>query len=305
MTTHATTLARPEDVRLDRDDIALASFLIRYQPNTRRGYELNLSQWFRWCALHGITPLTATRPYLEVWTREMLEVQGLKPSTVNGKLNAVTGFYRMAKIDGYVVDNPTDHLRRPKIPNQSTTNGLTRGELLQCLDVAERTDPQDYALWCFLGLNGPRISEACGLDVEHLDWASGYRTVKIGRAKSAGRIDEIPLSPRTSRAFDLHLGSRKSGPVFRKPRKDERMDGKSAGLVVKRIARKAGVEKRITPHSLRHTFTTLALNAGVPLRDIANSRGDADLRQISYYDRDKANLARNATHMVSAFVDGG
>lgn len=71
-----------------------------------------------------------------------------------------------------------------------------------------------------------------------------------------------------------------------------------------RIARVAGIEKRITPHSLRHTFTTLALNAGVPARDVANSRGDSDLRQVSYYDRDKDSLSRNATHMVAAFVDG-
>ena len=302
---HATTLARPQDVMgASQDDIAMMAFLVRYKEPTRSGYALALKHWFRWCRDKGIGPLTATRPYLEVWCREMDEHQGLKASTINGKLNAVSGFYKFAKIDGYIVDNPCDHLNRPKVPNQSTTQGLTRSELLHCLDTASKIDPQDYALWCFLGLNGVRISEACGLDVDVLDWSNGYRTVKVTRAKTAGRIDGLPLCPRTSRAFDLHLGTRSTGPVFMKPRKEERLDQKSANRIVHRIAREAGIDKRVTPHSLRHTFTTLALNAGVPLRDIANSRGDTDLRQISYYDRDKGNLSRNATHMVAAFVDG-
>jgi hypothetical protein len=55
---------------------------------------------------------------------------------------------------------------------------------------------------------------------------------------------------------------------------------------------------------LRHTHITLALNSGVTVRDLTNSMGYADSRQIGYYDRDKDALSRNATHMVSAFVEG-
>lgn len=295
--------ARAGDLGIDPDAIAAAAYLVRYREPTLTGYRSNLRMWFSWCEAHDVRPLDATRPYLEVWMRE-LEQRGLKPATINGRLNTVIGFYRFAKLDGYLVDNPADHVRRPKVPKQSSTLGLTRAELLHCLDVARATDPQDHALWCVLALNGPRIGEVCRLDVADLGWSSGYRTVRITRSKSAGRVDEIPLAPRTSRAVDLHLGSRTTGPLFIKPRTPERLDQKSANRIVHRIAKAAGIDKRITPHSLRHTFTTLGLNAGVPLRDLANSRGDADLRQISYYDREKSNLARNATHMISAYVDG-
>lgn len=298
-----TDLARFTDVTLDRDEMVAAAFLVRYKERTRIGYQMCLKQWFAWCAAHGITPLTATRPYLEVWARELDEQHHLKPATINGKLNAVAGFYKFAKIDGYIVDNPAEHVRRPKVPRESSTNGLTRAELLHCLDTAQKIDLQDYALWCFLGLNGPRIGEALAIDVERITWTGGYRVVYLPREKG-NPSGEVPLSPRTSHAFDLHLGTRKTGPVFLKPRTGERMDQKSANRVVKRIAREAGIDKRLSNHSLRHTFTTLALNAGVHVRDIANSRGDADLRQVSYYDREKNSLSRHATHMVSAYVEG-
>ncbi len=300
---HDATPARLADLRTSPDEIAAAAYLVRYTEPTLTGYKMNLRQWFTWCSDHQLRPLEVTRPYIEGWIRE-LEANGLRASTINGKLNTVAGFYRFAKLDGFIADNPSEAVRRPKVPNQSTTLGLTRSELLACLDVAQQTDTQDHALWCLLGLSGLRIGEACRLDVDDLGWTGGYRTLVVTRMKSAGRRDEIPLAARTSHAFDRHLGSRRTGPVFLKPRAHERLDQKSANRIVQRIARAAGIDKRITPHSLRHTFTTLALNAGVPPRDIANSRGDTDLRQISYYDREKGNLARNATHMVAAYVDG-
>lgn len=300
---HDATPARPTDLRTSPDEIAAAAYLVRYQEPTLTGYRLNLRQWFNWCHEHDLRPLQTTRPFIEAWIRE-LEGRGIRASTINGKINTVAGFYRFAKLDGFIADNPAEAVRRPKVPNQSTTQGLTRGELLHCLDTAQATDTQDHALWCLLGLSGLRIGEACRLDVENLGWGGGYRTLTVTRMKSGGRQDDIPLAARTSHAFDRHLGSRRTGPLFLKPRTHERLDQKSANRIVQRVTRAAGIEKRITPHSLRHTFTTLALNAGVPLRDIANSRGDTDLRQISYYDREKGNLARNATHMVAAYVDG-
>lgn len=297
------TPARPADLIIGQDEIAASAFLVRYGPETRRGYKLNLGQWFAWCKEHGIRPLEAARPHIELWARELDEAHHLKPTTINGKLNVVCGFYKLAKIDGFILDDPSLHIRRPNIPRESSTNGLTRAEFYRCLDVAQKTDPQAHALWCLLGLSGPRISEALRLDVDDLGFQGGYRTVNLVRSKG-GRSGVIPLAPRTSNAIDRHLGSRKSGPLFVKPRKDERMDQKSANRVVKRIGKLAGVDKRLHPHVLRHTFTTLSLNAGVSARDVANSRGDADLRQVSYYDREKDALARNATHMLAAYVEG-
>jgi site-specific recombinase XerD len=74
---------------------------------------------------------------------------------------------------------------------------------------------------------------------------------------------------------------------------------------VRRVARKAGISKRISPHSLRHSFITAALDAGVPLRDVQIAARHADPRTTTRYDRARHNLGRHASYVVSAFVAGG
>lgn len=301
MTVHP---ARPEDVvfNIDADELAATRFLVRYQSPTRENYQLSLRQWFEFCASHGIRPLEAERAHIEVWMRA-LETQGLMASTINGKLNPVVGFYKLAKIDKAIVDDPSEHLRRPAVPRESRRQGMTRSEALAFLDAAQAQGPLEHALCCFLVLNGPRIGEVCRLNVDDLGMEGGYRTVFLSRAKG-NRSAPIPLSPRTSWAFDHYLGTRKAGPLFYKPRLRERLDERSANRIVQRVAKAAGITKKITPHSCRHTHVTMALNAGVGVRELTNSMGYADSRQIARYDREKDSLARSATHWVSAFVEG-
>lgn len=83
----------------------------------------------------------------------------------------------------------------------------------------------------------------------------------------------------------------------------ERMDRKAANRVVKRLVKEAGITKRISCHSLRHTFVTMAHEAGVPPRTIQHSMGYSDLRMISYYDRGMQQLSAQASHAVAAFLD--
>ena len=68
-------------------------------------------------------------------------------------------------------------------------------------------------------------------------------------------------------ALDLAVGERVSGPVLVGPN-GQRLDRHGAGRIVRRVARRAGLDKPIGPHTLRHAFITAALDAGVPLRDV-------------------------------------
>lgn len=300
---NATTLARPEDVNLDASELAAHCFLVRYKDPTRRGYEVSLRQWFQWCADHQVAPLTASRPYIEVWMRE-LEQRGNMPATINGKLNAVVGFYRLAKIDMRIVDDPTEHLIRPKVPQESRRQALTRAEGLACLEAAEAAGPLEHALWAVMLTIGARVGEVCRLNVESIGKELGQPTIYLERAKG-NRSAAVPLVPRAAHAVEHYLGTRRSGPLFLKPRIPVRLDQKSSLRIVKRVARSAGVEKNITNHSLRHSAITGALNAGASIRDLTNSMGYADARQITRYDRDKTNLARHSAHLVSAYFEGG
>lgn len=298
----STDLARPGDVTLDRDQLAAQRFLVRYQEPTRASYTLSLRQWFQYCADHGVAPLDAERAHIELWMRT-LEQKGLMASTINGKLNPVCGFYKLAKIDRAIVDDPTEHLRRPKVPNVSRRQGMTPAESLRVLDTAKDSSPLDHAFCCVLLYTGGRVGEVVALDVESLGWEKGERTVMMMREKG-NRSAPVPLPARASWALDLYIGSRSGGPLFLQPRKPERMTTNSARLIVKRITKLAEVTKKITPHSFRHTHITLGLNAGVSTRDLVNSLGYADARQIARYDRDKDNMARHSSKWVSALVEG-
>jgi len=85
--------------------------------------------------------------------------------------------------------------------------------------------------------------------------------------RKGGKVVIVPLAPRTARAVDLAVGDCTEGPVFLAA-DGRRLDRHGAGRIVRKTARRAGIAKAVTPHTLRHAFITAALDAGVPLRDV-------------------------------------
>ena len=106
-----------------------------------------------------------------------------------------------------------------------------------------------------------------------------------------------------ARAIDLAIGERMEGPIFLAA-DGRRLDRHGAGRIVRRIARQAGITKKVGPHTLRHAFITAALDAGVPLRDVQEAASHADPRTTMRYDRARTSLDRHATYIVAAYVAG-
>jgi len=244
--------------------------------------------------------LDATRAQIEVFARE-LEATGRKLATVASKLNALAGFYRYAVIDGVIDRDPMINVRRPRIERISTTQGLTRTEFADLLRVAETLRPRDHALIWLLGLNGLRVSEACALQISDLGHHKGQRIAQLVRR--GGKTQTVPMAHRTVWAVGNAIDGRSTGPLLITTT-GASLDRRGAARIVHRAVRTAGIDKRITPHSLRHTFVTMALDSGQTERDIAISTGHADARMVAYYDRGRDNISRHSTHAVSAWVEG-
>ena len=104
--------------------------------------------------------------------------------------------------------------------------------------------PAEHALISLLALNGLRVSEATGADIEHLSLERGHRTLTITR--KGGTFVTIPLAPRTARAIDLSIGERADGPVFLAA-DGRRLDRHGAGPIVRKVARHSGIGKAVTP----------------------------------------------------------
>ncbi|MGI8683588.1 MAG: tyrosine-type recombinase/integrase [Acidimicrobiales bacterium] len=197
--------------------------------------------------------------------------------------------------------SPAVHVRRPRIDYESHAVGLDRNELGAFLVAAGLASPQDHALASLLALNGLRISEALGADIDNLGLERGHRTLVVHR--KGGKTVTIPLAPRTARAVDLAIGERLDGPIFLDAH-GQRLRRDGAARTVRRLAKQAGIAKRIGPHSLRHSFITAALDAGVPLRDVQEAASHADPRTTMRYDRARQSLDRHATYIVATFVAG-
>jgi integrase len=152
-----------------------------------------------------------------------------------------------------------------------------------------------------LALNGLRVSEATGADIEQLGLERGHRTLVITRKGS--KVVTIPLAPGTARAIDLAVGERTEGPLF-VTADGRRLDRHGAARIVRRVTRRAGITKDVSPHTLRHAFITAALDAGVPLRDVQEAASHAGPRTTMRYDRARTSLDRHATYIVAAFIAG-
>jgi integrase/recombinase XerD len=299
----------PEAARLlpvsDEQDLAswaAVAFVASYaSPGTRQAYATQLRLWFDWCEKHHLEPLAdVRRPHVELYARG-LEARGLAAATVALKLVVLTGFYRYCVEEQLLEYSPAVHVRRPKVSQESTRLGLDRTELGAFLVQAGLSGGNDHALACLLALNALRVSEACGAELSDLALANGHRVVRVvGKGNQPALI---PLAPRTMRAIDSAVGERTNGPLL--ARSDgSRLDRHAAGRIVRRLARRAGIDKAISPHSLRHAAITAALDAGCSLRDVQDFARHADPRQTRRYDRARGALDRNPTYIVATYLAG-
>jgi integrase/recombinase XerD len=295
----STLAVMTEDPIFDEAQLAAAAFLARYSGRTLDAYRCDVRTFFQWASDVGLIVLEAKRPHIELY-RTAMEQRGLAPSTIDRRLSTVCGFYRFAHIDGRVTANPAQYVRRPKV-HPSEGRGLDRTELGTFLFTAERLDRDHAALAVLLGLNGLRVSEACGTNVEDLAFTQGHRTLRIMGKGSKPAV--IPLVPRAARTIDLAIGERSEGPILR--RKDgKRLDRRTAHRWVRSIGKQAGLTS-VYPHMLRSAFIMAALDAGVPLRDVQIAARHADPRTTTVHDRRRENFDRHAAYVVVAFVAGG
>jgi integrase/recombinase XerD len=145
--------------------------------------------------------------------------------------------------------------------------------------------------------------------VGDLSTARGHRTAQVVR--KGGAVHQVPLPAPAAHAVDALLTDRgpaetagglaDTAPLF-VDAEGRPLDRFDAGRIIRRLARAAGIRKAVSPHSLRHSFVTLALDAGVPLRDVQDSAGHADPKTTRRYDRGRHSLDRFAGYAVAAYV---
>jgi integrase/recombinase XerD len=211
MTATTTALVPLQPAFSNAERLALAGFLAGYRGLTREAYTLDLRQFTTWCRNRSLNLFSVRRADIEGFARD-LDARGRSRATVTRRLCTIAGFYKYAVEEELVDHSPAAHVRRPRVDYESHAVALDRNELGALLVAAGLGPPGEHALISLLALNGLRVSEATGADIEHLGLERGHRTLTITR--KGGNVVTIPLAPRTARAIDLAIGERTDGPVF-------------------------------------------------------------------------------------------
>ncbi len=298
--TSATALKVRSDDRDFEVQLALGGFLAGYSGHTRLAYQQDLRLYAGWCHQQRIGLLDVRRTHIELFAR-WLEHNDAASTTIARRLSTVAGFYRYCVEEELLTHSPATNVRRPRLRHEATIRGLDRNELGAFLVQAGLSGARDHALACLLALNGLRVSEALGTNIADVGLERGHHTLRVRR--KGGKTVIVPLAPRTARTVYLVIGERAEGPIFTAA-DGARMNRHQATRMVQRLTKHAGIDKKISPHSLRHSFITAALDAGVPLRDVQEAASHADPRTTMRYDRARRSLDRHATYIVATFVAG-
>jgi site-specific recombinase XerD len=269
--------------------------------NTRAAYRRDLFDFLGFCHNHDVDPLAATRPVIDAYARS-LDANGKAPATVARRLAALASFFGYLVDESIVASSPVDRVHRPRVAQESPRLGLDRAEAAALLAAAAAAGARDDALITLLLLNGLRVSEALSLDISDLDAERGHQVLHI--VGKGGRRRTAPLAPRTVAAVQKTIGDRSTGPILLRD-DGEAMNRHQAHRAVRRLARRAGITKTISPHSLRHTMVTLSLDAGVPIHVVQDAAGHASPDTTRRYDRARHALDGHATYTLAQHLAAG
>ncbi|MBM0201879.1 tyrosine-type recombinase/integrase [Micromonospora sp. STR1s_5] len=292
----------------------------RLSEHTRTAYRRDVGLWAAWCAERGINPLQATFLDVNAWGRHLEQPnertgKPAAPATVARRMSAVSSWYDFLAKLGAVPNNPAAVADRPYVDrDHSPTQGFSATDATAMLTAAAAGDrwigAAGLAITAVLVDMGVRVSDVCGLDVEHLGHADGHRTMQLLHMKG-GKKRTRAVPPAVAKVVDAYLQHRSAreqvpvdqlrGALFVNA-SGQRIGRHEVYRFVRRLARAAGMPgwEKISPHSFRHAWNTIARQRGAELEDRQHALGHADPRTTQRYDRNRDSLDRDPSFLVAA-----
>ena len=250
--------------------------------HTLRSYANDLSDFQTFLTTRAAGDLRAADSRLVRAWLAALHGRGLAPASIARKLAAVRSWYRFLVRRGVVEVNPAREARSPRQPHKLATF-LPIDEATELVDgraVGGTSRARDVAILELLYASGLRVSELVGLDLDALD-----RTERTIRVMGKGRKERIvPYGAAAGAALETWLRQRgERGRALFTNVRGGRLTVRSIHTIVRRAARAAGITRRVSPHTLRHTFATHLLDGGADLRAIQELLGHSRLSTTQRY----------------------
>jgi len=266
-------------------------------PYTVRNYTTDLMDFFRFLSTKGISSLQEVDKHtLRDYLSQVME-QGLAKASIARKLSAIRSFYRYLLREEIISTSPVATTSSPKL-DQRLPSFLTTEEMVQLLETPDLSNPvgqRDQALMELLYASGLRVSELVKLNLEQVDldsreirvWGKGSKERMVLMGKPAAGA----LSTYLSRGRPTLLGKNRSSALFLN-RYGKRLPERRVQKILDKYASIAGINKRVHPHLLRHTFATHLLDGGADLRVVQELLGHADLSSTQIYTHVSKSQAR-------------
>jgi integrase/recombinase XerD len=290
MATAAQSPTRLIDLTLDF--LAYLEFERGLSRNTLEAYRSDLQQYGSFLERRGLDPLGVTPLDLADFVSELAEGREGKPpvspATLQRKIACLRSFYRHLRRDQILDGDPTSELRPPR-PRGRLPRVLSRDEVARLLEQPRGNGPaalRDRALLETMYACGLRASEAIALELSQLDLEAG-----IVRAHGKGSKERIvPIGSKAVDALAVYIENARPRLVGLRDEPRVFVNLRGGGLsrqglykIVQRHARAAGLERRMSPHTLRHTFATHLLAGGCVLRSLQEMLGHADIGTTQIY----------------------
>ena len=253
--------------------------------NYQRGSEKGFFQFLRLKQFSSLEEVDkhALREYIS-WLMQ----QGMVKASIARKLSAVRSLFRYLVREGILPANPLEKASTPKL-DRRLPSFLTIEEVERLLRAPDLSTPQgqrDLALMELLYASGLRVSELVSLDVEQVNCESGEIRVWGKGAKERmtlmGKPATTALTTYLSQGRHDLLGNRRNSALFVN-RYGERLNERRVQKILDEYARKAGLDKKVHPHMLRHSFATHMLDGGADLRVVQELLGHVNLTSTQIY----------------------
>jgi len=255
---------------------------------TVRNYTTDLLGFFNFLKTKGISSLQEVDKHVLRDYLSYLMEEGIVKASIARKLSAIRSFYRYLLREGMVTTNPVASTSSPKL-DKRLPSFLTPEEMVRLLQAPGLSTPQglrDRGLIELLYASGLRVSELVNLDMERVNfdtneirvWGKGSKERMVLMGKPAADALRTYLSQGRPKL----LGDKRSSALFVN-RYGGRLIARRVQRILGKYASLAGINKRVYPHLLRHTFATHLLDGGAGLRVVQELLGHASLSSTQIY----------------------
>ena len=258
-----------------------------FAPNTLDAYMRDIDKLLKHLRDRGIDPTAATLADLRDFAARLHDL-GIGPRSQCRILSGVRSFYKFLQTDGFIDDDPSELLESPQLgehlPEVLTTDEVDRLE--QAIDLGKWEGQRNKAIIEVLFSCGLRVSELVNLKLSDLFLADRFIRV-IGKGRKE-RL--VPISDNAIRQLRFWFDDRNHMDI--KPGEEDYVFLNRRGahltrtmilIMIKRLGAEAGINKTISPHTLRHSFATALLEGGADLRAIQAMLGHESIGTTEIY----------------------